>query len=717
MPAEYAKTGFKDFDGNPVWKVTLNIPREVGDARKLLQNHNIPCYEADIRFAYRFLIDFDIKGCMEMQGEFEKGTYVDRVYREPTLSPSLFQPMLKVLSLDIETDRNAEQIYSIALYGKGYQKVLITKQGSFQHTTCFTTEKEMLEAFQKEILSHNPDVIVGWNLIDFDFMVLKQRCDFYKLPFKLGRTDDLCSLRLTESFFMDSKADFPGRIVLDGIRLAKMSFLRLEDYKLNTAAKAILGEEKMISNEEKREEVTRLYQEDPAKLIAYNLHDAELVYKIIEKTKLLELSIKRSMLTRMQLDRVNASIASLDSLYLKELQKKKIVAPSANVNEEGKRITGGHVMSSKPGIYENILVFDFKSLYPSIIRTFNIDPCCFVESNRAKQFSQERLIQAPNGAFFLNEEGILPMLIQDLWEQRDRAKKEKDTLASNAIKILMNSFFGVLANPTCRFYNLEMANAITHFGQFLIKLTAEKIQELGYTVIYGDTDSIFVHLGEIHKEKAKEKAQEIEAYINAFFQAYTQKNYQRKSFLQLEFEKVYKKFLMPRIRGTDIGAKKRYAGILEEQGKEILDFVGLEQVRRDWTDLAKKFQAELLRKVFNGESPTIFVKDFVEEVKQGKHDDLLIYKKAIRKSVEEYTKTTPPHIQAARKMGRTKTGLIEYIMTLNGPEPLEQLQSSIDYQHYIEKQIQPIADSILSFTNMNFQEMVQGHKQVSLLDF
>src|SRR3989338_8137046 len=449
----------------------------------------------------------------------------------------------------------------------------------------------------------------------------------------------------------------------------------MEDYKLNTVAKSLLGKEKIIQQGESwKEEIEKAFEKDPQHLINYNLHDSELVYEILEKQKLVELTIRRSMLTRMQLDRVNASVASLDSLYLKELQKNGYVAPSSAANESDERIKGGFVRKSVPGIYENIIVLDFKSLYPSIMRTMNIDPLDFVKRDRIHSFKKDELIEAPNGAHFRNRDGILPRLIQQLWEQRDRAKKENNKLESNAIKILMNSLFGVLANPTCRFYNLEIANAITHFGQFFIKLCAEKIADRGFMVIYGDTDSIFVKPETVLEYKdAVRIGHELQDGMNEFFRKYIRDNYGRDSVLELEFEKVYKKFLMPKVRGSEEGAKKRYAGIVEVKGQD--------------------------------------------KMKKGEYDGLLIYKKAIRKSVDEYTKTTPPHIKAARMMGRKKSGLIEYYMTENGPEPVEMRKSRIDYQHYIEKQVKPLADSVLVFFDKSFDEVIKGHKQSSLADF
>jgi len=484
---------------------------------------------------------------------------------------------------------------------------------------------------------------------------------------------------------------------------------------LNTAAQVILGEEKLITTKDRADEIMRLYREDQEALIEYNLKDSKLVIDILEKTKVLDLTIQRTKLTGMQLDRVNASIASFDFLYLHELKERGFVAPSVKGDDYAERIKGGYVRDSIPGFYDNILVFDFKSLYPSVIRTFNIDPVNFVEFKDVKNYKPDELIKAPNGAHFKNNEGILPDLLQKLWKARDIAKKNKDLLSSNAIKITMNSMFGVLANPNCRFYSRDVANAITHFGQFIIKLTADKVVELGNRVIYGDTDSIFIFNKEM-KDGVKKHGQDIQDYINKFYEAYTKKNYNRKSNLELEFEKVYKKFFMPRVRGSETGAKKRYAGIIEKNGKDVLDFVGLEAVRSDWTVLAKELQTELLWKVFREEDVSEFIKSFVKSLENGEFDDKLLYRKSLRKPESEYTKTTPPHVRAARKAKMKGTGLVEYFITIDGPEQKDMLSHKLDYEHYIEKQIKPIANSILVFLDKDFDDIVKG-KQKSLMDY
>ncbi|PIN68372.1 DNA polymerase II, partial [Candidatus Woesearchaeota archaeon CG11_big_fil_rev_8_21_14_0_20_57_5] len=666
-------------------------------------------------------------------------------FRDPAISPAAGSIAPTVLAIDIETKRDGTELYAISLAMKGaggaaggasssgpdgtkdYARVLYLGQVDHPDAECFGTLRALLERFSALILELDPDIITGWNVIDFDLKMLEQ---FYRtagLPFAIGRTEQPCKLFLEQSFFSDSRVDMPGRMVLDGIWLLKTSGVKLPNYKLETAAARLLGKEKLITGDSRFLEIERLRQEDPKALVDYNLKDSQLVLDIIQTTHALQLTVQRSMLTRMAMDRIRSSIASLDSLYLHEVRKRGMVSPTNIIGERDERIKGGYVRESKPGIYENIAVFDFKSLYPSIIRTFNIDPAAYLGqhdelgevSGGGDAGGEDRShggIIAPNGAVFSREPGILPELIQRLWAQRDEAKKRKDKNASNAIKLLMNSFFGVLANPACRFYNINVANAITHFGQELIKLCADHMNEMGYEVIYGDTDSVFVDLKAADFDAAHEEAKQALAGTMGFLTKTITKRWGVQSYLDLEFEHVFKKLLMPHLRGTEKGAKKRYAGIIVRDGREQMYYTGLEVVRSDWTDLAKQFQVQLLERIFAGEEIKEFVKDYFEKLQSGQFDDLLIYRKAIRKPVEEYTKTTPPHIQAARKAGRTGVGIMEYVWTRTGPEAAEAREHPFDYIHYSEKQLRPIADSVLSFIGLSYEDIVSG-KQKSLFDY
>jgi len=715
---ETEPTDSKNFKDEPLAKIVFQTPKQIPIARDHLEEQCIKTFEADIRFAYRFMIDHEIKGSFAIGGKYKKGGFVDRIYKNPKISPANYFPKLKVLAIDIETDPKAKEIFCISLATDNYKKVLIRSEEKLKNAIGYDSEKELLEGFKKKILQLDPDIITGWNVIDFDLKVIETKFRKHKINFNIGRSEWNSSLRIYRDFFRDSKADIPGRMVLDGIHLLKSSFISLEQYTLDFAAKTFVGDKKLIGTEDKGEKIVEYFNKEPQKLVDYNLKDSELVLEILKKTGTIELTIQRSLLTGMQLDRVSASVASLDSMYLRETKKRGIVCNNSSYNEKETPLKGGFVRDSVPGLYENIVVLDFKSLYPSIMRTFNIDPYSFLDIDEAKaKKNPEKYVVAPNGAVFRNTKGILPGIIQDLWQQREISRKQGNELGRYAIKILMNSIYGVLGNPSCRFFSMKMGNAITHFAQYLIKLTAEKIQEKGFDVIYGDTDSVFVKTEAKTIKEAENIGKELQQYVNNFYDLFIQKKYKTKSFMELELDKIFKHFLMPRIRGSEKGAKKRYAGIITKDGKEELVFTGLEAKRSDWTDLAKKFQQELLTKIFNKEKYQDYIKKFVDDLKKAKYDNLLVYNKKINKPLDEYVKTTPPHVKAARKLDRLTTNLIQYVLTLEGPEPVQKIKNKIDYDHYVEKQLKPIADSILSFLDTDFEDVLRKTKQTSLGEF
>ena len=716
VPADAATitdTDLRAFDDTPVARVSVAVPGDVPPLRQRLSRAGVPCYEADLRFAYRFLIDRNLRTAIEIEGDAQPGRGIAHVFRNPTLRPTHFAPALRILSIDIETDPGAQRLFAIALAGIGAPRVLMVGDGSLRHTECLADEQAVLRRFYELLTELDPDVITGWNVVGFDLTVLRRLSQKYRLPFRLGRTDEETTIQRDQNFTRESRASAPGRQILDGLALTRSAFLRLDDYKLETAAQTFLGKGKLLAGDGRGHEIERLFREDRQRLADYNLRDAELVLEILENQHLVELAISRSLLTGMQLDRVGASIASVDSLYLGALRARGYVAPSVSNDHARAAIMGGAVLDSAPGLFRNILVFDFKSLYPSIIRTFNIDPLAHAKA--ATDDPNQACLQTPNGTRFQREPAILPGIVTRLWEERDAARQAGDSLRANAIKILMNSVYGVLAASTCRFFSPPLANAITHTGQHLIHLAADEVRRLGYAVIYGDTDSLFVDPQERNPTRAAERAREILAAVTAALEQRLRDEFDVTSHLELEFEKCYHRFFMPEVRQGKGGSKKRYAGLLVDGDTSHIEFVGLEAVRRDWTPLARRFQRELLERVFHDRPVESYIRDFVAALRAGELDALLVYKKAIRKSLDSYTKTTPAHVKAARKQEGPQARIVEYVMTDEGPEPVDTRRGTLDYEHYVVKQLEPIAAAVLRMLDIRFDDVIGRARQLDLL--
>ena len=728
----------RSFAGEPVCKIETVVPGDVPAIRDRLHAAGIDTFEADVRFAVRYLIERGIKGGCEIEGEGigywalgigqrpevtshfsvqhpkPNPQQPSLLFTNPILTPAAVTVAPRVLSFDIETDAKSERLLAISMFAPGLDEVLIVDgsgRAMPEKAVCCATEFDALEAFCTRVREYDPDVITGWNTIDFDFTVLERIASRLGHPFQLGRDEGAIRIRKAEGYFGSGQASIPGRLALDGIDLLRGAFVRMDDYSLDAVAREVLGEGKAVAGDvhDRIGEIAHNYRHDLAAFALYARTDARLAYQIVEKLQLIELAFARSQLAGMTPDRVAASIASFDFLYLSALERKGIVAPT--VRSDDARVhaaqQGGHVLEPVIGLHRNVWVFDFKSLYPSVMRTFNIDPLSYVASPAAA----DDLIRTPGGAF-RREPAILPRMLDDLFPRRETAKRAGDDVASNAIKILMNSFYGVLGTPACRFYNPALANSITGTGREMLLWSKRWFEEAGFKVLYGDTDSLFVLSGSPEADAAHERGAQLAAKLNADLASFIQSRWCVPSKLELKFEKLYRKLFLSPARHSTRGASKRYAGL--RYGKETAEFTGMEVVRRDWTALAKQVQRELYQRLFTEQPIDAYLSDIVKQVRSGKLDDALVYRKNLRKGADGYTATTPPHVAAARKSTQEVGRLISYVMTTAGAEPIDNIQHPLDREHYVLKQVKPVAEPILATLGLSFEQVIGDERQMDM---
>jgi DNA polymerase-2 len=574
----------------------------------------------------------------------------------------------------------------------------------------------------------DPDLILGWSVVNFDLDFLQKRCDALRIPFCLGRDKQLVQWRKGGASGNRLYALVPGRVALDGIELLRTAFYRFESFSLENVARELLGRGKLIDDADARAaEIQTLYRDDQDALARYNLEDCNLVLDIFARTDLIDFALERGRLTGLDIDRPGGSVAAFDYLYLPRLHRSGYVAPRVADDVAHMGSPGGFVLDSRPGLYDNVIVLDFKSLYPSIIRTFKVDPMAMAMAENAESGNT---VPGFKGASFAKEESLLPMIIEELWAARDAAKRQQNASMSQVIKIIMNSFYGVLGTPGCRFFDPRLVSSITMRGHEILQKTRDLIEEQGYSVIYGDTDSVFVWLRSVSQpEQVDVISRKLVSELNDWWTESIQESFGLESCLELEYETHFVKFFMPTIRGSEEGSKKRYAGLVRSDSAGLAEeqyqmvFKGLETVRSDWSLLAKKFQQALYMKVFMDEPYVDFIHSTVESVLNGERDEDLLLKKRLRRQLKDYQKNVPPHVQAARKaeLIRSQKGLgplynnggwIHYVMTVNGPEPSQYRHSEIDYDFYVEKQLTPIADSILLFHSTSMTKLLD--KQLGL---
>jgi len=735
----------KNFENETMAGVYFKSQQQFYRARDILQQNKLRCLEADVRAPERYLTERFLTGPVSIQSD-----EVAAVLVNPRITPENYRPNFKLMSFDIETDYSTDDLFSIAFVTDEYKRVLMIGTdvpSNDEHIEYLPDETALIKRFLQWVQRIDPDVFIGWNVINFDLRFLQKKCDRLKIQFAMGRESSNIVWRKahdeSERYFLV----IPGRVVLDGIDTLKSATYSFPSFSLENVGNSLLGRGKLIhdaninksgingkQNKEtthdpllhdplfKAKEIRRQFKEDKTSLAAYNLEDCQLVWDIFEKADLVNFAIERARLTGLEMDRIGGSVAAFDNLYLPRLHRKGFVAPNIGDYEGQLSAPGGYVMNSQPGMHNSVLVLDYKSLYPSIIRTFNVDPYARIA---ALNEPESDTIPGFDGARFSKTEYILPDIIEELWQARDKAKQDKNKALSQAIKIIMNSFYGVLGTPGCRIHDSRLTSSITKRSHEIIQHTVKLIEDEGYSVIYGDTDSVFVSLNDaVDNAGANIVGNRLILKINNYWNDYLTETFGIKSRLEMEYETHFSKFFMPTIRGSERGSKKRYAGlVLDDEGKQQLIYKGLETVRTDWTALAREFQQELYQRIFNNQPYEDYIRLMVNELKSGSFDDRLVYRKRLRQKLSDYQKNIPPHAQAAIKAEKSfaeknepsrykRAGWIEYVITVNGPETLECHTSALNYEHYIEKQLTPIADTILAAFGSSMESIFQGQYEL-----
>jgi DNA polymerase-2 len=710
-----------DFHHRPILGLYCRQHRQLIKLERLLKDGGVNVYEADIRPPERYLMERFITAPVWFSGQPNGSGPLLNSKMKP--APE-YRPVLKLVSLDIETTAHGE-LYSIALEGCGQRQVyMLGPANGGNETLDFTLEycvsrPQMLERLNQWLEQHDPDAIIGWNLVQFDLRVLQKHAERYQIPLRLGRGGNPLEWRehgFKQNHFFASAA---GRLIIDGIEALKSATWNFPSFSLEHVSQTLLGEGKSIDNPYQRmAEIDRRFAEDKPALARYNLKDCELVTRIFAKTELLTFLLERATVTGLAADRSGGSVAAFSNLYMPRMHRLGFIAPNLGEQPE-EHSPGGFVMDSQPGLYDSVLVLDYKSLYPSIIRTFLIDPVGLVEGMQHP--SDVDSVPGFRNARFSRSKHCLPAIVEQIWQGRETAKRQQNKALSQALKIIMNALYGVLGSSGCRFFDPRLASSITLRGHEIMRQTRELIEAQGYQVIYGDTDSTFVWLKQPHNEQqAAQIGRTLVEHVNQWWQQHLQAQYGLDNALELEFETHYSRFLMPTIRGAEQGSKKRYAGLIASaDGREEMVYKGLETVRTDWTPLAQQFQQLLYQRIFKRQPYQDFVREYVSQTLNGDFDDRLVYRKRLRRRLDEYQRNVPPHVRAARiaddynrQQGRPlqyqNGGWISYVMTVAGPEPLETQQSAIDYPHYLERQLQPVADAILPFLHDDFTTLVTG---------
>ena len=600
---------FKDIK---LMKVEMSSPNYVRDARDKLLSVGVMTYEADIPYGRRAMIDMgwsveQPKHCLYFDIE------VDASFGFPNPDEAATR-ILSIACID-ETER-------IWVFSDDNEMVLI---------------KKFLE------LTSGYEVVSGYNSMGFDWPYIQNRCK------RLG---------LTFEWFSVVHVDLLPIYKLMSIRN------RPSDYKLATVAEEELSERK-IKPDWAVHEYLEVWKTRRSDLEAYNIQDAKLVKRLNDKYNIIGIIFSIAQLSHTTVPSlINAqklghglnNSTAVDGVILSIAQKRspRVVFPSKmQMWDSSESYPGAVVFDPVPGMHKNVAALDFSSLYPSIIKTFNIGLDTYCKEGDAE-------IKGAIGSFKKEPKSILSEAIEFMGKKRkeykdtrnmaDPASKEWQILYAQeyAVKQLLLSFYGVIGYQGSRYFDIDVASNVTMLGQAFVKKAKGLAELKGHEVVAGDTDSIYLKFT-THEGDIVDDAKKLADYINSNLKIWAKETYNVDNFqIEMDVERIFSSLWLQDV-------KKRYAGIVIWQSGQptcYMYVVGMELKRRDWPKAVGEFQSDLLKMVLTG-NPKLEVMKYIRDTKYKLYmkqlDDKLVVNKGLNKKIEEF-KALAPHVKAAKKM-------------------------------------------------------------------
>ncbi len=629
--------------GERLRRIYTRTPGDVREARERYRH-----FEADILFTTRFMIDCGITGALTAPAE-------DADYT--TVSPCDLNVSPRICMMDIECedingfpDADRDRINCITCwdsYDEHYTTFFWRNEDSpfkdeirpsmENHTiNVFDSEKALLSSLAGYIQEKNPDIMSGWNFTDFDIPYVLKRMKNLNIP-----EDSLSRLPGASS-----RAPVRGRAVFDLLTAyKKMQGARKESYRLDAIAEDELGEGKVRYTGT----ISELWIDDPQTLVDYNLKDVELCVEINRKNDIIEFYQEIARYVGCPLDNTINSSNIVDIFVLRKAYGRYVLPSKGFANAE--EFEGATVFDPSLGVRENVVVLDLKSLYPMCMMTINASP-------ETKDPDGE--LHAPNGIRFRSEpDGLTRSIISDLLTERDEKKALRNEfdygspeyrlydIQQNVLKVIMNTYYGVSGYARFRLYDREIGSAVTSVGRAIIEHTRNVIEGMGFSVLYGDTDSCMIHLPPLDKEDTISTARRIEEKLNDSYSSFAREVLgAEKHYFSIKFEKIYKRFFQA-------GRKKRYAGhLVWKEGKDIdqIDIVGFEMKRSDSPHMTKEVQLHVMELILRGsdiKELKAYLREIISGYRKGEYplDDIGI-PGGIGKALDAY-ETQDAHIRGA----------------------------------------------------------------------
>ena len=632
---------------------------------------------------------------------------------------------IKIFTLDIETecehgfpdiDTAKETIICITVKNHSNKQILtwgtgdfISKKTNVTYVKC-QNEKHMLLEFLKFWCKNHPDIVTGWNVKFFDIPYVMNRMRFIfdndtinkMSPWNYVNADRIQLGKKNQQYW-----NILGVSVLDYFDLyKKFTYVRQESYRLNYIAKVELGESKL---ENPYETFKDFYTKDYQKFVEYNIQDVELVDKLEDKMKLIELCLTMAYEAKVNYTDVYSQVRCWDTIIYNHLLKKNIIIPPREDHDKDTQYEGAYVKDPQLGLHNWIVSFDLNSLYPHLIMQYNLSPETLVgvqpknmgvENYLNEKFNlqwakDKNVTVAPNGSMYRRDkQGFLPELMEKMYGDRVvfkkktiEAKKEfqktKDPIYKNEIsrcnniqmakKIALNSAYGAIGNQYFRYFDVRIAEAITLGGQLSIRWVERDVNKfmnkllntdnVNY-VVASDTDSIYLKLDKLVEKVCKDKSpQQITDFINKAAEDKIQKVIDDSFNNLAKYVNAYQqKMIMKReaIANKAIWvAKKRYMmNVFDEEGIRFdipkLKIMGVEAVKSSTPEVCRGKIKDAIRVIMNDSEDALikFVADFKEVFKTLSPEEVAFPRSCnyLDKYVDPnsiYKKGTPIHVKGA----------------------------------------------------------------------
>jgi len=650
--------------------------------------------------------------------------YISEKYPEEEIKFDISKIKLVTLDIEVASEQGfpdvescCEEILSITIQDYTTKKIVTWGVKPFKNTRSDVvynycpSEYELLDSFINYWMVDVPDVVTGWNIQLYDIPYIAKRLNRVlgeKMMKRLSNWGLVTEGQIYINGRKHTTFDIGGLTQLDYLDLyKKFTYKAQESYRLDYIAEVELGQKKLDHSE--FDTFKDFYTKGWQKFIEYNIIDVELVDRLEDKMKLIELALTMAYDAKVNYADVFYQVRMWDNIIYNYLKKRNIVIPPKNKSQKDEKYAGAYVKEPIPGKYDWVVSFDLNSLYPHLIMQYNISPETLIEEKHPTA-SVDRILKneinfelykdyavCANGAMFRKDQrGILPELMEKMYNERVIFKKkmieakkqyektptlelEKEISRCNNIqmakKISLNSAYGAIGNQYFRYYKLENAEAITLSGQVSIRWIEGKMNtylnkilktsDIDY-VIASDTDSIYLNMGPLVETvyKGREKTTEsvvsfLDKIASMELEKYIESSYQE---LATYVNAYDQKMQMKRENIADRGiwtAKKRYIlNVWDSEGVRYtepkLKIMGIEAVKSSTPAPCRKMIKDALRLVMSGTEDDVinFIENSRKEFKNFPPEQISFPRSAsdvqkYQSSSMIYTKGTPIHIRGA----------------------------------------------------------------------